>query len=185
MIFVGRFVEKKGIPDMLRAIALVTKRHKNILLHVVGGGGTSEFHAEIERLTTELGISTAVKFYGMKPHAEMLEMLKDVDLMVQLSKTAPDGDTDDLPFVLLEAGESGLPAITTRHVGIPDAIKDGETGLLVPEGDYRAAAEKIVYLIEHPECVSAMSLAVHKFVDTTFGLARLNKRLFDLYSSLT
>jgi len=183
MIFVGRFVDKKGIPDVLHAIELVTKQHKNIMLHIVGGGGTPEFHANIVRITHELGIGPYVRFYGMKPHVEMLDMLKDMDLMVQLSKTAPDGDTDDLPFVLLEAGESGLSALTTRHVGIPDAIRDGETGFLVPEGDYRAAAEKIVYLIEHPERVREMSLAVHKFVDTTFGLARLNKQLFELYSS--
>lgn len=184
MIFVGRFVDKKGIPDVLHAVALVARRHADIMLHVVGGGGTPEFHADVDRLVRELDISPYVKFYGIKPHAEMLGMLKDMELMVQLSKTALDGDTDDLPFVLLEAGESGLPVLTTRHVGIPDAIKDGETGFLVPPGDYRAAAEKIVYLIEHPLRVHEMSVAVHQFVDATFGLERLNKRLFELYSSL-
>lgn len=184
MIFVGRFVNKKGIPDMLRAIALVAEQQKNIMLHVVGGGGTPEFHADIERLTTELGVSPYVKFYGVKSHKETLGMFKDMQLMVQLSKTAPDGDTDDLPFVLLEAGESGLPAVTTKHVGIPDAVEDGETGFLVPEGDYRAVTEKIVYLIKHPDRVREMSVAVHQFVDRTFGLERLNKRLFELYLSL-
>lgn len=53
--------------------------------------------------------------------------------------------------VISQALATGLPVITTMHSGLPDQVKDGKNGFLVKEGDYQALAEKIVYMIEHPE----------------------------------
>lgn len=52
---------------------------------------------------------------------------------------------------VMQAQATGLPAITTDHSAFPDQIKDGKNGFLVPEGDYKALAEKILYLMDHPE----------------------------------
>lgn len=52
--------------------------------------------------------------------------------------------------VISQALATGLPVITTRHSGLPDQVKDGKNGFLVPENDYKALAEKILYYMDHP-----------------------------------
>ncbi|OGZ34750.1 MAG: hypothetical protein A2174_02265 [Candidatus Portnoybacteria bacterium RBG_13_41_18] len=53
--------------------------------------------------------------------------------------------------IISQALATGLPVIATRHSGLPDQVKDGQSGFLVNEGDYRELAEKILYLMDHPE----------------------------------
>lgn len=181
IVSVGRFVPKKGFDDLLRATALISKSYKNFKVHIIGGG---EEGNNLLKLAQELGVSAFVEFKGIMPHSETLKFFEKNDIIVQLSKTAPDGDTDDLPFVLLEGQISGLPAITTDHVGIPEGILDGKTGFLVPEGDYAAAAEKIQFLMQNPNKLKEFSENAHHFIREKFDLDSLNDRLIYLYRSL-
>ncbi len=182
IVSVGRFVEKKGFEDLLRAVAIVFKNFSKIELNIVGGGD-DEYFRGLSDLAKNLGLSENVIFYGMISHDEMIELLSHVHLMVQLSKTARDGDTDDLPFVLLEGQMTGLPVISTRHVGIPDGIMDGDSGFLVPEGDFNVAADKILYFINQPDKIFDFSLSAHNFVKNKFNLSKLNNNLKNIYYS--
>lgn len=182
IVSVGRFVEKKGFEDLLRAVAIVFKNFPKIELNVVGGGDDEYFERLLD-LAKNLGLSKNVIFHGMISHDEMIGLLSRVHLMVQLSKTAQDGDTDDLPFVLLEGQMTGLPVISTRHVGIPDGIMDGNSGFLVPEGDFNAAADKILYFINQSNKISEFSLFAHNFVKNKFDLSKINSNLKGIYYS--
>lgn len=182
IVSVGRFVEKKGFEDLLRAVAIVFKNFPKIELNVVGGGDDEYFERLLD-LAKNLGLSKNVIFHGMISHDEMIGLLSRVHLMVQLSKTAQDGDTDDLPFVLLEGQMTGLPVISTRHVGIPDGIMDGNSGFLVPEGDFNAAADKILYFINQSNKISEFSLFAHNFVKNKFNLSKINSDLKRIYYS--
>lgn len=181
IVSVGRLVPKKGFDDLLRAAEIISRSYKNFKINIVGDG---ERGAYLRALADRLGISGIVEFKGMMPHRETLKFFAQNDIIVQLSKTAPDGDTDDLPFVLLEGQISGLPAVTTNHVGIPDGILNGKTGFLVPEGDYVAAAEKIMFLIQNPNVMQEFSGNAHRFVKERFDLNSLNNKLIELYTSL-
>lgn len=182
--FVGRFVEKKGIPDLLRAIDSLKKQYPNVELHIFGGGPDQGFNKEIQNLTNELGLRDCIVFHGIVRNEELHKKLPSMHLMVQLSKTAQNGDTDDLPVAILEAQATGMPVVTTCHVGIPDGVRDGESGFLVEPGDYVAAAQKILYFIEHPELVASMGKNAREFMEERFDLIKIDKMLISLYQEL-
>lgn|GEM_PF-531354 len=182
--FVGRFVEKKGIPDLLSAVHAVVESGQKIELHIFGGGNDDALNRQIAELVERYSLGDKVVFYGMTSHSDVIEAFAKMHLLVQPSKRALNGDTDDLPFVLLEAQACGLPVISTYHVGIPDGVKDGVTGFLVPEGDYMAVAQKILYYINNPDTVSTMSVAAREFIETNFSIHTFNEKLVRIYEEI-
>jgi len=84
----------------------------------------------------------------------------------------------------LEGQASGLPVVSTDHVGIPDGIDNGKTGFIVKEGDFRAVAEKVKAFIENPGLLKEFSLNARIFVVEKFDLHKINKRLVSLYKEL-
>src|SRR5205823_4306575 len=77
--------------------------------------------------------------------------MRQARAFVQHSVEASTGDCEGLPVGILEAGASGLPVIATRHAGIPEAVVDGETGVLVAEKDVRGMAHAMAHLLKSPE----------------------------------
>ncbi|KKU78999.1 MAG: Glycosyl transferase, group 1 family protein [Parcubacteria group bacterium GW2011_GWA2_47_7] len=183
-ILVGRFVEKKGIPDILRAVSIAAKKYPHIELHIVGDGDDEKYNTEIQKAYVESNLGGRAIFRGPIPYDELQNVYGDMHLMVQLSKTAQNGDTDDLPVVLLEGQASGLPVLTTNHVGITDGLIDGKTGFMVAEGDYVAAAQKILYFIENPNSVSQMGKNARVLMEDRFDLIEIDKKLITLYEGL-
>ena len=75
------------------------------------------------------------------------ELVQRATVVVTPSRTAPDGDSESLLLVNLEAGASGRPVVSTQHGGIPEYVNDGDSGLLVPEGDAGALATAIIRVL--------------------------------------
>jgi len=78
----------------------------------------------------------------------------------------------------------GLPVISTYHSGIPEVVIDGKSGFLVPEKDVDALAEKMEFLVEHPELWSEMGRYGKEFVEKNYDIKKLNRRLVEIYQSL-
>lgn len=85
---------------------------------------------------------------------------------------------------VMQALATGLPAIVTRHSGFSDQVIEGKNGYLVPEGDYRALAERILYYIQHPEGWPRMSIHARAHVQNTYDARVLIGKQIDLYHSL-
>jgi len=185
IILVGRFVEKKGIDDALRAIRLVHDQVPEVRFYVVGDG-SSVYREYLFALTKELKLESVVSFEGLLPHAETLRLYSrpDMHLMFQPSRTGSDGDTDDMPYVLVEGQLCGLPVVTTAHAGIREGLIDGVTGYVVPERDYRAAAGKILFLIKNPQLIKEMGHKGREFAENTFDFSKINSQLMELYKTL-
>ena len=130
VVHVARLVEKKGTADLLRAMAIVKNHVPEVRLTVVGDGPLRE---ELRVLAEELGLARAVTFLGATRHAETIGHIGAARVLCAPSVTARSGDSEGLGQVLLEAGAMGKPVVATRHGGIPEAVVDGQTGLLVPE----------------------------------------------------
>ncbi|MGH7799427.1 MAG: glycosyltransferase [Thermodesulfobacteriota bacterium] len=181
ILTVGRLVEKKGHEYAIKAIAEVVKRHRNIDYMIAGEGPS---RSNLENLVLRLEIKNYVKFLGAVDQEEVLRLYEHSHIFLLSSVTASDGDSEGLPVVLLEAQAVGLPIISTLHSGIPEGVLDGKSGFLVPEKDVDALADKIEYLIEHPELWPDMGRCGRKFVEERYDIQKLNRRLVKIYKAL-
>jgi colanic acid/amylovoran biosynthesis glycosyltransferase len=142
VLFVGRDVEKKGLGDLVEAMAHVRRSVPSARLVVVGDG---PLRADHERRARELGIDAA--FLGWLTPAEVQRQLSNTRALCVPSRRAPNGDAEGLPMTVLEAGAQGVPVVATRHSGIPEAIVERESGLLADEGDVDAIARQLVAIL--------------------------------------
>ena len=181
ILSVGRLVEKKGYEYAIEAIASMAKKRKNIKYVIAGDG---PLRARLESLVSRLGIEEYVKLLGEVTQDQILRLYKEADIFILPSVTASDGDQEGIPVVLMEAQAIGLPVISTYHSGIPEVVIDSKSGFLVPEKDVDALADKIEYLIEHPELWPDMGRYGRKFVEERYDIQKLNQRLVKIYKAL-
>ncbi|GIM91206.1 glycosyltransferase [Paractinoplanes toevensis] len=176
--FVGRFVEKKGTDDLVAALAALGPDKPRAVL--VGDGPLlPAIRAYAERLHVN------ADFLGSRPPSEVHQVLLQSRMLAAPSRTAADGDTEGLPTTIMEAAALGLPVVATRHSGIPEAVTDGETGLLGPEGDRPALAAGIGRLLADPDLRERLGKQARAFMESKFDLVRQTDRLEDIYDQVT
>jgi glycosyltransferase involved in cell wall biosynthesis len=164
LISVGRAVEKKGYDVLLRALARLPADLNWHLTHIGGGELREDLRAQAERL----GLAERIDWQGPQAQADVLAAYRASDLFVLASRVAPDGDRDGLPNVLMEAQSQGLACLATQVSAIPELIRDGDTGRLVPPGDAGALADALAELIRDPARRQALGQAGAARVRTAF-----------------
>ncbi len=182
ILHVGRLVEKKGTALLLRAFAEVSAAHPKARLAIVGDG---PLRAGLERLAGELGLAEAVKFPGALTAEEVAELMRGAAMLVAPSRIARDGDSEGLPNVVVEAMASGLPVVASDHGGIAEALADGHSGFLVPEGAVEPLARCIADLLADPGLRARMGAAGRAIASERFDIIRQMARLEERYDALT
>jgi colanic acid/amylovoran biosynthesis glycosyltransferase len=181
VLSIARLVEKKGIEYAIRAIAQLIESGHRVDYRVVGDG---PLRSDLERLISRLQVGAHVHLVGWKDQEELVELMKEHHLLLAPSVTAADGDQEGLPVVLMEAMAHGLPIVSTLHTGIPELVKDGETGYLVRERDANALADRLERLILAPESWAEMGRRGRQIVETEFDIQQLNDRLVAIFEDL-
>jgi glycosyltransferase involved in cell wall biosynthesis len=162
---VGRFVAKKA-PDLtLRAFAQVRASFPDATLRMIGGGQLLEASRQ---LAEELGVAPAVTFSGFEGDDAVRAAMREARCFVQHSVVAPNGDMEGTPVAILEASASALPVVATRHAGIRDAVREGETGWLVDEGDVDGMTAHMLRLARHPEEAARLGAAGREWIREHF-----------------
>jgi colanic acid/amylovoran biosynthesis glycosyltransferase len=157
VLFVGRFVEKKGVDHLLEAMRLLRSQGADVPLVLIGDGPLAEDLKEKARLIGN------VNFLGWLPSDDVRRWMRGALAVCVPSVTALSGDEEGLPNVVIEAMAECAPVIASRHGGIAEAIDHERTGLLVPPGDARAIAEAIKRLVGDPETRHSMGeMARHR-----------------------
>jgi glycosyltransferase involved in cell wall biosynthesis len=100
------------------------------------------------------------------------------------STTGAGGDAEGLPNVVVEAAASGLPVVATHHAGIPEAVVNGVTGLLVPERDLGALAQGLAALLRNSDRRNRMAEAARHRAASKFDAAKQMERLESCYDRL-
>ena len=166
ILAVGRYVEKKGVGDLIAACALLRDRGVAFACEIVGGGPLeAELLGQIE--ARQLG--GMVRLLGPRPQTEVRRLLAQAQLFVLPCVVEADGGSDNLPTVIIEAMLAGVPVISTTVAGVPEMIAAGEDGLLTPPGDPAALAAALERLVLGERLATrARQSAVAKFsVETT------------------
>ena len=175
VLFVGRLVEKKGCEYLLRAMADVQQRHPHVELVIVGDGPLRE------KLQRQASALRNVRFTGPVSSDAVRDLMERASVLCLPSVTARNGLTEGLPITLIEAQSMGLPVVSTLHSGNPDAVRDGETGLLVPERDVGALASALNRLLDDASLRSRMSDAAASHVRAHFDLRKQTAILETIY----
>ncbi len=182
LITIARLVEKKGIVYAIEAVARVIESGRLVNYVIIGEGVLGE---TLEQLIEMRGLKGYVQLVGRKNADEVMKYLQSAHILIAPSITANDGDQEGIPNVIKEAMAMGLPILSTLHSGIPELVKDGVSGFLVKERDVDALAERLTYLIDHPESWSKMGRAGRFYVENYFDINKLNDQLIRLYLETT
>jgi glycosyltransferase involved in cell wall biosynthesis len=175
VLFVGRLVERKGIANLLRAASGARIPYRIVLV----GFGPEE--APLRALASELGLGGRVEIAGRVSEAELARRYAEADVFVLPATLDARGDTEGLGVVLLEALSHGVPVVATRRGGIPDIVKDGETGLLVEDGDLAALGGAIETLLSDRDLARRLASAGAEHVRHEFSVKSVAGRLARIY----
>lgn len=138
-----RLIEKKGLDDALHAFAVFRRAYPRATFTIAGEGPLLE---ELERLRDELELGESVRFAGFIKGPELCALYHEAHLFLHPSRLTADQNQEGVPNAMLEAMATGLPVVATLHGGIPEAVRNGVTGVLVPERDRAGLAEALLGL---------------------------------------
>jgi glycosyltransferase involved in cell wall biosynthesis len=155
LVTLCRLVKGKGVDIVLRALKILGARGIPFR-YVIGGAGTER--KSLEALVGELGLRSRVHFMGHVAGDEKWRLLRNGDVFVLTSRPEPTW-VEGFGIAFMEAAAFGLPAVGTREGGIPDAVLDGETGILVPPESPEDVAEALTLLYRNPEIRKQMGVA--------------------------
>lgn len=175
----GRLVEKKGFADLIEACRILAERGERFEC-VIGGNG--ELEHDLRAMIERLGLSGRVTLTGEALMQEkIVEFMHSGDVYALPCVWARDGDVDGLPQMVMEAMACGLPAVSTRLVGIPDLIRHEETGLLVEPNDATGLADAIQRLMHDRPLAARLAVAGRRWVAERFDLRNCLDPLIERY----
>jgi glycosyltransferase involved in cell wall biosynthesis len=177
-ICVATLNELKGHAVLLDALA--RDGLARVELDLVGSGPLEHaLRARAERL----GIADRVRFHGTRSEREVAALLDAADVFVLASVVAANGQMDGIPVALMEALASGLPVIASRLSGIPELVRDGETGLLVEPGDPAALADALRNLLADPDAAIARARNGRALIEAEFDIERSAGQMLELFAA--
>lgn len=181
LMMVGRMVEKKGFKYALNAIKILKTKGKTVNIDLYGDGPLRE---KLEELTRILGIENQVKFHGYVSIEKIRKELQDHSILLAPSVTASDDDKEGLPNTILEGMASGIPVIASNHAAIPEAVVDGETGLLVSERNPKAIAGAIEKILDQNTDIRAIRNNARNLIEEQYSVEQLVQNTEALYTKL-
>jgi colanic acid/amylovoran biosynthesis glycosyltransferase len=173
-----RLIPKKGIATALKAFAGFHRQYPNSRFTLAGEGPMKR---EIEDLARDLGIAAAVELRGFLAQADLARLYADAHFFVHPSEITADLNQEGVPNSMLEAMATGLPILATLHGGIPEAVDNGRTGLLVPERDDAGLLRAMLDLAANPGRAFSMGQAASESVRIEFEQARQIEKLESYY----
>jgi glycosyltransferase involved in cell wall biosynthesis len=169
ILFAGRLVERKGVEYLIRAFKEIVREIPSDLF-IVGEGPEQE---KLERIAKELGLTGKVQFKGKVSQTDLESLYSQCNVFVLPAIIDSKGDTEGLGVVLLEAMSYKKPVVASNLGGITDIVKDGDTGLLVPEKDPHNLAEAIKSILREPSLASNLGKRGYDHVQKHFSWERI------------
>jgi phosphatidylinositol alpha-1,6-mannosyltransferase len=173
LLTVARLVVHKGVDTGIRALAALREKHPDLGYAVVGSGPQQ---SELEALANSLGVADRVRFLTAVPDAELPALYNCAELYLGLSRPE-ELLIEGFGIALTEASACGIPVIGGRAGGIPDAVRDGETGVLVDSTDTGAVVDAVRALLADATLRQRLGRGGRKAVEEFFNWDRVTADL--------
>ncbi len=173
VLYVGRLLQSKGIFDLVRAMSRLSQPVRSTQLTVIGDGPAI---GEVQDLASELGVKVRLLGY-QPPHIVAQHMCNNAVFCMP-------SHSEGLGMVFLEAAAHQLPVVATKIGGIPEAVIDGQTGLLGEVGNITKIAASLSCLLANRLQARSMGVAGRRHVTEAFDISRQSRTLEELYSSV-
>jgi phosphatidylinositol alpha-1,6-mannosyltransferase len=165
VLSVGRLVPRKGLVEFVEHVMpILSERVPDVALVIAGDDAIASLvHDEkvrepIEEMVRKKGLEKYVILTGTLPYREIVKLFFRSDVFILPAVRVP-GDAEGFGIVFLEAALAGSPTVSTRIGGIPDAVLDGETGLLVEPGDYEGLCTAVCRILTDEELRNRLASA--------------------------
>lgn len=176
ILFTGVVSPRKGVAELVRAVAQVRARIDGVTLRVAGHTGLyPEYHASIQSLVRDLGLQDSVTFLGFLSEPRVLNEY------VRASVLALSSCQETLPVAVQQAMGARLPVVSTRVGGVPDIIQDGRSGLLVEAGDIGGLARALEAVLTDPPLAAALANAARDYAVKHFSAPSVARRTVEVY----
>lgn len=156
---VAQLIERKGHAYLLDALPGILARHPELRVLLFGRG---PLEATLREHMQRLDLTEQVRLAGFRTDLERI--LPCLDLLVHPATL------EGLGVSLLQGAAAGLPIVAARAGGIPEAVRDGENGLLVPPGDTQALGEAVLWMLDHPDQARALGARGRALVEREFSV---------------
>ena len=164
---VGRLRPKKGFDTLVSACAILATSGRAFRCVIAGYGPD---HDRLVRQIADSGLETRIQLLGKLPHDEIISLMQQARVLALPCRIEEDGDRDGIPNVLLEAMAAGTPVVSTTVSGIPEVVRDGETGLLAPPNDPSELARALARVLDDHELSARLSRNGRALVEERFSL---------------
>jgi glycosyltransferase involved in cell wall biosynthesis len=175
LLFVGRYGERKGCPELVAALARARASDIDATLRFVGREEREGEEAALRSDVAALGLTASVEFAGVKNGPELAACYAEADVLCLPSHR------EGMPLALLEGMSFGLPVIATPVAGIPDFVHAEENGILVPPGDIEALAGAIATLARDGDLRERLGCAGQRLVREQAGSDVLVRHWREIY----
>jgi phosphatidylinositol alpha-1,6-mannosyltransferase len=176
LLTVARLEWHKGIDTMMKALPAVRAAHPTARYAIAGVGDRLP---QLEQLQQQLGLGDAVRFLGTVSDDELPALYNAADLYVGASRRH-DLLVEGFGISLVEASACGLAVVGGRSGGVPDAVREGETGILVDPDDPAAVAAGVTVLLSDPERRQRLGAAGRRAVETYYNWDRVVRELIEI-----
>lgn len=178
ILSVARLVEKKGGCYLVEACRLLHERGVSFRCEIIGRGNLRQPLLEQIR---RAGLERTVKLLGGRKHGYVLARYRTAHLFALPSVVGDDGNREGLPVSIVEALACSLPVVSTPVTGIPEVVREGHNGLLVPERDPVALADAMQRLIEDRELYGRLRAQARPSVQATYDATGISEQLRGLF----
>jgi len=182
ILFIGRLAEIKGVEYLIRAFPKVKEKHPEAKLNIIGEG---EEEPRLRREAESTGHGKDIHFLGPIPHEKITGHYQAADVFILPSIVDSRGASEGLGVVVIEALACGTPTVATELGGITDIIKDGETGLLVPEKNPDRLADAIDKILSDRDLADRLARNGRLLVHEKYGWEKIASEFKRVYIKAT
>jgi len=174
LLFIGSVSAEKGIVELVAAFKQAAEGVNGVRLFIAGGG----WHPAVEKIIADARLKDKIHVLGPVAHHEVPGLLNAADIFILPSHS------EGLPNVVLEAMACGLPIIATRVGGIPEAVEDGKSGILVEKQDVASLTRAIKYMVENKDEARQMGILGRIIIESRFLWKDNAKQIIDIYRGI-